>query len=71
MLLIEKGYLMKNVMRFPLQTIISKQKMKPKQKQVFNYIKMTIAIVVGNIITLIGLFLLFLIFRIMTSSIID
>ena len=58
-------------MRFPLQTIISKQKMKPKQKQVFNYIKMTIAIVVGNIITLIGLFLLFLIFRIMTSSIID
>ena len=62
---------MKNVMRFPLQTIISQQKIKPKQKQVFSYIKMTIAIVVANIITLIGLFLLFLIFRIMTSSIID
>ena len=67
----EKGYLMKNVMRFPLQTIIPKQKIKTKKKQVFSYIKMTIAIVVGNIITLIGLFLLFLIFRIMTSSIID
>ena len=62
---------MKNVMKFPLQTIIPKQKIKTKQKQVFSYIKMTIAIVVANIITLIGLFLLFLIFRIMTSSIID
>ena len=62
---------MKNVMRFPLQTIISKQKIKPKQKQVFSYIKMTIAIVIGNIITLLGLFLVFLIFLNLTSSIID
>ena len=62
---------MKNVMRFPLQTIIPKQKIKTKQKQVFSYIKMTIAIVIGNIITLLGLFLVFLIVLNLTSSIID
>ena len=62
---------MKNVMRFPLQTIIPKQKIKNKQKQVFSYIKMTIAIVIGNIITLLGLFLVFLIVLNLTSSIID
>ena len=62
---------MKNVMRFPLQTIIPKQEIKTKQKQVFSYIKMTIAIVIGNIIILLGLFLVFFIFLNMTSSVID
>ena len=62
---------MKNVMPFPLQTNIAKQKEeKPKQQQ-FSYIKMTVAVVVGNIIAVAGLFVMFLIFLNMTSSIID
>tara|TARA_B100000959_G_C14522611_1_gene436083 strand:- start:179 stop:367 length:189 start_codon:yes stop_codon:yes gene_type:complete len=62
---------MKNVMPFPLQTNIAKQKEeKPKQQQ-FSYIKMTIAVVVGNVIAVAGLFVMFLIFLNMTSSIID
>ena len=53
---------MKNVMPFPLQTNIAKQKEeKPKQQQ-FSYIKMTIAVVVGNVIAVAGLFVMFLIF---------
>ena len=53
---------MKNVMPFPLQNNIAKQKEeKPKQQQ-FSYIKMTIAVVVGNIIAVAGLFVMFLIF---------
>ena len=62
---------MKNVMPFPLQTNIAKQKEeKPKQQQ-FSYIKMTLAVVVGNVIAVAGLFIMFLIFLNMTSSIID
>ncbi len=62
---------MKNVMPFPLQTNIAKQKEeKPKQQQ-FSYIKMTIAVVVGNVIAVAGLFVMFLIFLNMTSSMID
>ena len=62
---------MKNVMLFPLQTNIAKQKEeKPKQQQ-FSYIKMTIAVVVGNVIAVAGLFVMFLIFLNMTSSMID
>ena len=62
---------MKNVMPFPLQNNIAKQKEeKPKQRP-FSYIKMTIAIVVGNVIAIAGLFIMFLIFLNMTSSIID
>ena len=62
---------MKNVMPFPLQTNIAKQKEeKPKQQQ-FSYIKMTIAVAVGNVIAVAGLFVMFLIFLNMTSSIID
>ena len=54
---------MKNVMPFPLQTNIAKQKEeKPKQQQSFSYIKMTIAVVVGNVIAVAGLFVMFLIF---------
>ena len=53
---------MKNVMPFPLQTNIAKQKEeKPKQQQ-FSYIKMTVAVVVGNVIAVAGLFVMFLIF---------
>ena len=62
---------MKNVMPFPLQTNIAKQKEeKPKQQQ-FSYIKMTIAVVVGNVIAVAGLFVMFLIFLNMTSTMID
>ncbi len=62
---------MKNVMPFPLQTNIAKQKEeKPKQQQ-FSYIKMTLAVVVGNVIAVAGLFVMFLIFLNMTSSMID
>ena len=62
---------MKNVMPFPLQTNIAKQKEeKPKQQQ-FSYIKMTLAVVVGNVIVVAGLFVMFLIFLNMTSSMID
>ncbi len=62
---------MKNVMPFPLQTNIAKQKEeKPKQQQ-FSYIKMTVAVVVGNVIAVAGLFVMFLIFLNMTSSMID
>ncbi len=62
---------MKNVMPFPLQTNFAKQKEeKPKQQQ-FSYIKMTLAVVVGNVIAVAGLFVMFLIFLNMTSSMID
>ena len=62
---------MKNVMPFPLQTNIAKQKEeKPKQQQ-FSYIKLTLAVVVGNVIAVAGLFIMFLIFLNMTSSMID
>lgn len=63
---------MKNVIPFPLQTNIAKQKEeKPKQQQSFSYIKMTIAVVAGNVIAVAGLFIMFLIFLNMTSSITD
>ena len=62
---------MKNVMPFPLQTNIAKQKEEKPKQQPFSYIKMTIAVVVGNVIAVAGLFVMFLIFLNMTSSIID
>ena len=62
---------MKNVMPFPLQTNIAKQKEEKPKQQKFSYIKMTIAVVVGNVIAVAGLFVMFLIFLNMTSSIID
>ena len=62
---------MKNVMPFPLQTNIAKQKEKKPKQQPFSYIKMTIAVVVGNVIAVAGLFVMFLIFLNMTSSMID
>ena len=62
---------MKNVMPFPLQTNIAKQKEEKLKQQQFSYIKMTIAVVVGNVIAVAGLFVMFLIFLNMTSSMID
>ena len=62
---------MKNVMPFPLQTNIAKQKEEKPKQQPFSYIKMTIAVVVGNVIAVAGLFVMFLIFLNMTSSMID
>ena len=65
---------MKNVTPFPKKISITKQheeKEKPNQPQQFSYIKMTLAVVVGNVIAVAGLFVMFLIFLNMTSSIID
>ena len=65
---------MENVTPFPIKTTITKQqtkKEKPNQPQPFSYIKMTLAVVVGNIIAVVGLFTVFLIFLNMTSSFID
>ena len=58
-------------MPFPLQNNIAKQKEEKPKQQPFSYIKMTIAVVVGNVIAVAGLFVMFLIFLNMTSSIID
>ncbi len=58
-------------MPFPLQTNIAKQKEEKPKQQPFSYIKMTIAVVVGNVIAVAGLFVMFLIFLNMTSSMID
>ena len=56
---------MENVTPFPIKTTITKQqteKEKSNQQQSFSYIKMTIAVVVGNVIAVAGLFVMFLIF---------
>ena len=60
-----KGHLMENVTPFPKKTTITKQrvkKQKPNQPQPFSYIKMTLAVVVGNGIVLAGLFVMFLLY---------
>lgn len=65
---------MQNVSSFPIQTIITKQqkvKKKPNQPQPFNYIKLTLAIVVGNFIAIAILMTLFFIYFSMMSPIID
>ena len=54
---------MQNVTPFPNKTSIIKQhekKEKPNQPQPFSYIKMTLAVVVGNGIAVAGLFGMFL-----------
>ena len=56
---------MQNVSPFPIKTNIAKlheEKEKPNQPQQFSYIKMTLAVVVGNVIAVAGLFVMFLIF---------
>ena len=56
---------MQNVSPFPIKTNIAKlheEKEKSNQPQQFSYIKMTLAVVVGNVIAVAGLFVMFLIF---------
>ena len=56
---------MQNVTPFPIKTTLTKpheEKEKPNQPQQFSYIKMTLAVVVGNVIAVAGLFVMFLIF---------
>ncbi len=56
---------MQNVTPFPIKTTMTKQKVKkekPNQPQQFSYIKMTLAVVVGNVIAVAGLFVMLLIF---------
>ena len=65
---------MQNVTPFPNKTSIIKQhekKEKPNQPQQFNYIKMTLAVVVGNGIVLVGLFGMFLLYSITLTSFVD
>ena len=56
---------MQNVSPFPKKFSVIKQhekKEKPNQPQPFSYIKMTLAVVVGNGIVLAGLFVMFLLY---------
>ena len=56
---------MQNVSPFPKKFSVIKQhekKEKPNQPQQFSYIKMTLAIVIGNGIVVAGLFWMFLLF---------
>ena len=56
---------MQNVTPFPIKTTLTKpheEKDKSNQPQQFSYIKMTLAVVVGNVIVVAGLFVMFLIF---------
>ena len=65
---------MQNVTPFPKQTIITKQqkvKKKPKQPQSFSYVKLTLAVVVGNFIAIASLMAMFYIFLSMMNSIVD
>ncbi len=65
---------MQNVTPFPIQTTITKQqkvKKKPNQPQSFSYIKLTLAVVVGNFIAIACLMAMFYIFLSMMSPIVD
>ena len=65
---------MQNVTPFPIQTIITKQqkvKKKLNQTQPFSYIKLTLAVVVGNFIAIASLMAMFYIFLSMMNSIVD
>ena len=65
---------MQNVTPFPIKTTISKphtKKEKPNQPQPFSYIKMTLAVVVGNGIVLAGLFGMFLIYLSTVTPFVD
>ena len=56
---------MQNVTPFPIKTTLTKpheEKEKPNQPQQFSYIKMTLAVVVGNGIVLAALFVMFLLY---------
>ena len=65
---------MQNVSPFPIQTIITKQqkiKKKPNKPQPFNYIKLTLAVVVGNFIAIASLMAIFFIYLSMLSPVVD
>ena len=65
---------MQNVTPFPVQTIITKkQKVKKKsnQPQPLSYIKLTLAVVVGNFIAIASLMATFFIYLSMLSPVVD
>ena len=65
---------MQNVTPFPIQTIITKQqkvKKKSNQPQPLSYIKLTLAVVVGNFIAIASLMAVFFIYLSMMSPVID
>jgi len=65
---------MQNVTPFPIQTIITKQqkvKKKSNKPQPLSYIKLTLAVVVGNFIAIACLMAMFFIYLSMMRSIID
>ena len=65
---------MQNVTPFPIQTIITKQqkvKKKLNQTQPFSYIKVTLAVVIGNGIVLAGLFGMFLLYLSTVTPFVD
>ena len=65
---------MQNVTPFPVQTIITKkQKVKKKsnQPQPLSYIKLTLAVVVGNFIAIASLMAIFFIYLSMLSPVVD
>ena len=65
---------MQNVTPFPIQTIITKQqkvKKKSNQPQPLSYIKLTLAVVVGNFIAIASLMAIFFIYLSMMSPVID
>ena len=65
---------MQNVSPFPIKTNIAKpheEKEKPNQAQQFSYIKMTLAVVIGNGIVLAGLFGMFLLYLSTVTPFVD
>ena len=65
---------MQNVTPFPKQTIVNKQqkvKKKPNKPQPFSYIKLTLAVVVGNFIAIASLMAVFFIYLSMLSPVVD
>ena len=65
---------MQNVTPFPIQTIITKQqkvKKKSNKPQPLSYIKLTLAVVVGNFIAIASLMAVFFIYLSMMSPVID
>ena len=65
---------MQNVSPFPKKFSVIKQheeKAKPNQPQQFSYIKMTLAVVIGNGIVLAGLFGMFLLYLSTVTPFVD
>ena len=65
---------MQNVSPFPIKTNVTKpheEKEIPNQPQPFSYIKMTLAVVIGNGIVLAGLFGMFLLYLSTVTPFVD